>query len=100
MLCGKAPARGYALAYAPEAVYHSHRYTLREEYHRNKKIGLAMAQYRTRLTGAEADAEGWRMLHFVGGKLVRRRKYGELLRFYAHVCARFAGNRIGKSMVK
>ena len=55
-----------------------------------------MEQYRPRLTGAEADAEGWRMLRFVGDELARRRLYGELLSFYAHVGVRFAGNRVGK----
>ena len=59
-----------------------------------------MEQYRPRLTGAEADAEGWRMLRFVGGELARRRLYGELLSFYTHVGVRFAGNRIGKIMDK
>ena len=89
MMAAKLLHAGYALAYTPEAaVYHSHRYTLGEEYSRNKKIGLVMEQYRPRLTGAEADAEGWRMLRFVGGELARRRLYGELLSFYAHVGVR------------
>ena len=97
MMAAKLLHAGYALAYTPEAaVYHSHRYTLGEEYRRNKKIGLVMEQYRPRLKGAEADAEGWRMLRFVGGELARRRRCGELLSFYILVVARFAGNRVGK----
>jgi rhamnosyltransferase len=97
MMAAKLLHAGYALAYTPEAaVYHSHRYTLREEYRRNIKIGLVMEQYRPRLTGAEADAEGWRMLRFVGGGLAREGHFGELLGFFARVCVRFAGNRIGK----
>lgn len=101
MMAGKLLHAGYALAYAPEAaVYHSHRYTLWEEYRRNQKIGLVMEQYRPRLTGAEADAEGWRLLRFVGSELARRRQYGALLSFYTHVGARFAGNRAGKSLGK
>ena len=98
MMAGKLLHAGYALAYTPEAaVYHSHRYTLGEEYRRNKKIGLVMEQYRPRLTGAQADAEGWRMLRFVGGALAREGRIGELFDFLAHVCVRFAGNRIGRS---
>ena len=101
MMAAKLLHAGYALAYTPEAaVYHSHRYTLGEEYRRNKKIGLVMEQYRPRLTGAEADAEGWRMLRFVGGELARRRQYGELFTFYTHAVVRFTGNRIGKIMDK
>ena len=97
MMAGKLLHAGYALAYTPEAaVYHSHRYTLREEYRRNKKIGLVMEQYRPRLSGAEADAEGWRMLRFVGGGLALEGHFGELLGFFMRVCVRFTGNRIGK----
>lgn len=97
MMAAKLLHAGYALAYVPEAaVYHSHRYTLRQEYLRNVRIGKVMEQYRDRLTGASADAEGWRMLRFVGGGLAREGRIGELFDFFAHVCARFAGNRIGK----
>ena len=92
---------GYALAYTPDAaVYHSHRYTLIEELRRNARIGRVMAQYRDRLTQANTDAEGWRMLRFVGGELASRRQYVELVVFYIHAAVRFAGNRIGKSMNK
>ena len=97
MMAAKLLHAGYALAYTPEAtVYHSHRYTLREELRRNVRIGKVMEQYRDRLTGASADTEGWRMLLFVGGELVREGRIGELLGFFVRVCVRFAGNRIGK----
>lgn len=97
MMAAKLLHAGYALAYAPDAaVYHSHRYTLAEELRRNARIGRVMGQYRERLAQANADAEGWRMLHFVGGELARRKQYGELLNFYTHAAVRFAGNRIGK----
>ena len=101
MMAAKLLHAGYALACTPEAaVYHSHCYTLLEELRRNARIGRAMGQYRDRLTQANADAEGWRMLRFVSGELARRRQYGALLSFYAHVGARFAGNRIGKIIDK
>lgn len=97
MIAAKLLHAGYALAYTPEAtVYHSHRYSLREELRRNIRIGKVMEQYRDRLTGAHVDAEGRRMLRFVGGELAQRRQYGELLIYYVHVAARLAGNRIGK----
>ena len=97
MMAGKLLHAGYALAYTPDAaVYHSHHYTLRQEYRRNVRIGMVMEQYRDRLSGAKADAEGWRMLRFVGGGLAREGRIGELLGFGVRVCVRFAGNRIGK----
>lgn len=97
MMAAKLLHAGYALAYAPDAaVYHSHRYTLGQEYRRYVRIGRVMEQYRDRLPGAKADAEGWRMLRFVGGGLAREGRIGELFGFFARVCVRFAGNRIGK----
>ena len=42
MMAAKLLHAGYALAYTPEAaVYHSHRYTMEEEYRRNKKSVLS-----------------------------------------------------------
>ena len=97
MIAAKFLHAGYALAYMPEAaVYHSHRFTLRQEYRYNVRIGKVMEQYRDRLPGAKADAEGWRMLRFVGGGLAREGRIGKLLGFFVRVCIRFAGNRVGK----
>ena len=97
LMAGKLLHAGYTLAYEPAAaVYHSHLYTLRQEYRRNVRIGTVMEQYRDRLTGAKADAEGWRMLRFVGGALAREGRIGELFGFSVRVCVRFAGNRVGK----
>ena len=99
MMAAKLLHAGYALAYIPDAsVYHSHHYTLREELQRNVRIGRVMEQYRERLILADTDTEGWRMLHFVSGKLASQRQYGELLAFYSHVVVRFMGNRVGKIM--
>ncbi len=101
MMAAKLLHAGYALAYAPEAaVYHSHCYTLTEELRRNARIGRVMRQYRDRLIQEDTDAEGWRMLRFIGGELARRKQYGELFTFYTHAAVRFMGNRIGKIMDK
>lgn len=97
MMAAKLLHAGYALAYTPEAaVYHSHHFTLHQEYRRYERIGRVMEEFRGRLTGAKADPEGLRMLRFVSRELVRQRRYGELIDFYVRVAVRFAGNRIGK----
>ena len=59
-----------------------------------------MEQYRPRLTRAEVDTEGWRMLRFVGGELARKGRIGELVTFCIHVFVRLVGNRIGKIIDK
>lgn len=101
MIAAKLLHAGYTLAYIPEAtVYHSHHYSLKEEYRRNMRIGFVMEQYKPLLAGANVGAEGWRMLHFVSGKLVQHRQYRELLIFYVHVVVRFVGNRIGSKKGK
>ena len=61
-----------------------------------QRIGRMMERYRDRLTGAKADAEGLRMLSFVSRGLVRKGRIGELPGFFARVCVRFIGNRVGK----
>ena len=97
MMAAKLLHAGYALAYMPDAeVYHSHHYTLQKEFQRNVRIGKVIKQYRERIPGARTDAEGWRMVRFVGGELARQKRYGELFDFYIRVAVRFAGNRIGK----
>ena len=101
MMAAKLLHAGYALAYTPDAtVYHSHHFTLRQEYRRYVRIGMVMETFRSRLTGAKADPEGLRMLRFVGGELMQQKRYGELFNFLVHAAVRFAGNRIGRWKAK
>ena len=96
MMAAKLLHGGYALAYTPEAtVFHSHRFTLREEYRRNYRIGYVMTQYRERLTGADTGVEGLRMVCFVIKSLIQSGQYGAALVFLIHSAVRFLGNRIG-----
>ena len=93
--------QGYALAYVPEAaVYHSHNNTLLQDYSRNVKIGYVMRQYSGRLTGAQADSEGMRMVRFVGKELIRERHFLSLGAFCMHAAVKLAGNRAGKARRK
>lgn len=97
MMAAKLLHAGYALAYSPDAaVYHSHRYTFREELRRNIRIGKVMEQYRDRLTGADSDTEGWSLLRYVNSGLLRQKRYGEVFSFCMRAAVRFTGNRIGK----
>ena len=88
---------GYSLAYTPvAAVWHSHRSTLREDYRRHVLSGHVMQEYREHLSGAQADAEGLRMVRFVVKGLLRRGQFGSIPVFLAHIFARLLGNRVGK----
>ena len=101
MMAARLIHQGYALAYVPEAaVYHSHKNTLLQDYSRNVKIGYVMRQYSDRLTGAQADSEGMRMVRFVGKELVRERHFLSLGSFCMHAAVKLVGNRAGKARRK
>ena len=101
MMAARLIHQGYALAYVPEAaVYHSHNNTLLQDYKRNVKIGYVMRRYSDRLTGAQADSEGMRMVRFVGKELIRERHFLSLGAFCMHAAVKLAGNRAGKARRK
>lgn len=97
LIAAKLIHAGYKLAYEPTAqVYHSHCFSLRHEYERNKSIARVMARYSERLVGANSDREGMRLALAVSGQLLRQGRLVSLVRFIAILAARFLGNRAGK----
>lgn len=88
---------GFKLAYEPTAqVYHSHCFTLRREYERNKSIARVMARYKNRLVGENSDREGWRLAMTVSAQLLRRGRIISFVHFITVLAARFLGNRAGR----
>lgn len=88
---------GYRLAYAADArVWHSHDFTLREEYARNRRIGAFMARYADRLEGLSATDEGLRMVKRVSAELLRQGRVIEWIGFGCNCLARALGNRAGR----
>lgn len=97
LIAAKLIHAGYALAYMPEAsVFHSHTHTLRQEFRRNALIGQTMQAYRDRLVGANAKAEGVKLVRHVSSQLFRERELLQIPVFGAHVGARLLGNQAGK----
>lgn len=97
LIAAKLIHAGYKLAYEPSAqVYHSHCFSLRHEYERNKSIARVMTRYSDRLVGANSDREGMRLALTVSGHLLRRGRLVSLARFIAVLAARFLGNRAGR----
>lgn len=97
LIAAKLIHAGYKLAYEPTAqVYHSHCFSLRHEYERNKSIARVMARYSERLVCANSDREGMRLALTVSGQLLRQGRLVSLVRFIAILAARFLGNRAGK----
>lgn len=87
---------GWRLAYRADArVWHSHSFTLRQEYRRNKLIGAFLAQYGHRFESGELG-EGVQLVVSVTKTLMRTGAWGEVFRFWMNCGARFLGSRAGK----
>ena len=87
---------GYLLCYQGKAeVYHSHDYTLRQEYGRNRKIGEFLAKYGNRFENGSISGEGLRMVKTVTLQLLRQGRIPEIFSFWANCGARILGNRAG-----
>lgn len=90
-------AQGHALAYcAKAAVYHSHRFTLREQLARNYRIGRTLERYSARFAHAGETGEGLALARDVLAGLIREGHYAQCLRFGADCAARMVGNRLGR----
>lgn len=94
-------SRGYRLAYSAGArVWHSHSFTLREEYARNRRVGAFLTRYAPRFPGAGATGEGLRMVKEVSFTLLRRGRIIEWIAFGLNCAARLLGNRAGRRQEK
>ena len=88
---------GYKLAYAGKAeVYHSHRFTLRQEYRRNLLIGRTMKRYEARFEHVQEMGTGMALAKNVLFTLFRERHVWECSCFCANCTARMLGNRVGR----
>ena len=89
---------GYGVAYNAEAkVFHSHRFTLKEEYERYKKIGQVLKEYEGRLYGSKDNREALKLVFHVLGGLLRKGRIISVFVFLFHMGARYLGSRMGRS---
>lgn len=90
-------AAGWKVAYEPKAaVYHSHNLTLRQQYNRNKQIGIFLEVHAQDLMYANEIGEGKRLVMQVSLQLLKEGRVGEFLSFVCDCVARLAGNRMGR----
>lgn len=89
---------GYKLAYSGKAsVYHSHAYTLRQEYRRNYIIGRTMKRYEERFEHVGEMGTGVKLVRDVCLDLVREGRFLECIAFAGNCAARLLGNRLGRA---
>ena len=87
---------GYRISYCADAVIlHSHRYSWKQEYDRNYRIGLVLRQYRERFSDAKTSSEGVRLMAYVLRRLLKRGAIGSCFQFCYLCSAKLLGNRRG-----
>ena len=92
---------GYTIAYAAEAeVYHSHDFSLKEQYERNRLQGYEIERHRELLGNASSTGEGLRMLKQVTGQLAKQGKLLSITRLILDCGARYTGSRAGRKGMK
>lgn len=91
---------GYALAYSGEAcVYHSHAFTWRQQYSRNRAVGRFMERYSDRLPCSELGT-GVALAKDVLCALLREGHPLECAAFTLDCSARLLGNRTGRREIR
>lgn len=93
----KAINAGYKIAYAADAqVYHSHTFTLREQYRRNYIQGYEMEKHQGLLGDVSKESEGGKLVKYVSAHLLKHGRLVAFIRFGFDCCARYLGSRAGR----
>lgn len=97
LMAEKLLRKGYKLAYtAAASVYHSHEFTLRQEYRRNYIIGRTMKRYEARFHYISEMGAGANLARSVLMELARNGRFVECVCFAMNCAARLLGNRMGR----
>lgn len=92
---------GYKIAYQPTAaVYHSHNLTPKQQFERNKTIGVFLEQHSSDLMNASEIGEGGKLVKSVSRELLKEGKVGEFFAFGVDCAARILGNRSGRKTAR
>lgn len=88
---------GYRVAYAADAkVIHSHNFSLREQYRRNRIQGYEIERHRDLLGPVSQESEGMKLVKTVGTGLLKQGRIVSFIHFGLDCCARLMGSRTGK----
>ena len=96
-MAGKLLAAGCKIAYVAEAVvFHSHNYSLAEEFHRSFDIGvLHHTQSWLLKTYGKAEGEGIKYILFELACILKKRKFQLIPIFFCRNLAKFSGYKLG-----
>ncbi len=88
---------GYSIAYVAEAkVYHSHNYSLKEQFKRNFDLGVSHMQFGEIFRSVPAEGEGLRLVKDTFSYLVGQKRYLDVLDLLFQSGAKFLGYQLGK----
>ncbi len=89
---------GYLIRYASGAqVYHSHDYSVSEQYHRNFDLGVSQADHPEVFEAVSSEKEGGRLVKGCIGYLGKEKKLYLLLDFLIKCAARYIGYKRGRN---
>ena len=93
----KAINSGYKIAYNANAqVYHSHNFSLKQQYNRNYIQGYEIERHKDILCGVSQNKEGMRLVRYVSRELLKKGHFVLFVRFVFDCFARFLGSKNGK----
>lgn len=97
LMAARFVASGLKVAYEPGAeVYHSHNLTPRQQFARNRAVGMFLESHSDDLMHASEIGEGGRLVQAVSSQLLREGNLTEFIAFGVDCCARLLGNRAGR----
>ncbi len=101
IFAGKAVKSGYKIYYASRArVYHSHDYTVKEQYHRNFDLGVSQAEHPEVFGDISSESEGMKLVKGSVGYLFGVHKPYLLPEFFVKCAARYLGYKQGVNYKK
>lgn len=93
----KAIKNGYAVSYTADAkVFHSHNFTLKQQYKRNYIQGYEIERHKDLLCDVSQTGEGIRLVKYVSKELLKKGRFLSFFRFCFDCAARLFGSRAGR----
>ncbi len=101
LIAATALRSGYKIAYESSAfVFHSHVFTLKQEFIRNKNVAVFMKKHKDDLGTINVDSEGIALVRYVSERLLKDHKYIDFLKFGFVCVSKYMGNKYGKYIAK
>lgn len=97
LMAARALTKDKKIGYCAEAkVFHSHNYTLKQQYKRNFDIAAFMKMYEDEIQGAGTTGEGIRMVLYIEKELLKNFRIIPAIHCIFDSAAKFLGNRAGR----